>query len=47
MTFAGDGTEEDEVIDGYVAEVKGKIGQLIERGRRLRGELPQLPAGRG
>jgi 1-acyl-sn-glycerol-3-phosphate acyltransferase len=40
MVFSGDGTEEDEVIEGYVAEVKGKIAQLIERGRRLRGELP-------
>ena len=39
MTFSGDGTEEDEVIEGYVAEVKGKIAQRIERGQRLRGEL--------
>jgi 1-acyl-sn-glycerol-3-phosphate acyltransferase len=41
MRFSGDGTEEDDVIEGYVAEVKGKIAQLIDRGRRLRGELPK------
>jgi 1-acyl-sn-glycerol-3-phosphate acyltransferase len=43
MSFAGTGNEEDEVIEAYVAEVKGSIAQLIERGRRLRGELPRLP----
>jgi len=42
MTFAGTGAEEDDVIEGYVAEVKGRIAQLIEQGRRLRGELPRL-----
>ena len=42
MTFAGTGAEEDDVIEGYVAEVKGRIAQLIERGRRERGELPKL-----
>jgi 1-acyl-sn-glycerol-3-phosphate acyltransferase len=41
MTFAGTGSEEDDVIEGYVAEVKGRIAQLIEEGRRLRGELPR------
>lgn len=41
MRFSGDGTEEDDVIEGYVAEVKGRIALLIERGRRLRGELPK------
>ena len=39
MVFSGDGSEEDDVIEGYVAQVKGKIADLIERGRRLRGEL--------
>ena len=44
LRFAGDGTEEDDVIDGYVAEVKGKIAQLIQRGRQIRGELPKQAA---
>jgi len=43
MMFVGTGAEEDDVIEGYVAEVKGRIAQLIERGRRVRGELPKLP----
>ncbi len=42
MVFTGTGAEEDDVIEGYVAEVKGKIAQLIDRGRRIRGELPRL-----
>jgi 1-acyl-sn-glycerol-3-phosphate acyltransferase len=42
MVFHGTGAEEDDVIEGYVAEVKGRIAQLIERGRRVRGELPRL-----
>ncbi len=42
MSFTGTGAEEDDVIEGYVDEVKGRIAQLIERGRRLRGELPKL-----
>ncbi len=42
MSFSGTGAEEDDVIESYVAEVKGRIAQLIERGRRMRGELPQL-----
>jgi len=39
MIFEGNGSEEDDVIEGYVAQVKGKIAGLIERGRRLRGEI--------
>ena len=42
MRFAGNGSEEDDVIDGYVEQVKSKIAALIEEGRRLRGELPAL-----
>jgi 1-acyl-sn-glycerol-3-phosphate acyltransferase len=42
IVFEGDGNEEDDVIEAYVAQVKGKIAQLIDRGRRLRGELPAL-----
>jgi len=42
IMFDGDGNEEDDVIEEYVAQVKGKIAQLIDRGRRLRGELPAL-----
>ena len=40
MIFEGTGSEEDDVIDGYVAQVKAKIATLIDRGRRLRGETP-------
>ncbi len=36
MRFDGDGTERDPVIEGYVDEVKQRITQLIEEGRRLR-----------
>lgn len=36
MRFEGSGNEEDEVIFGYVQEVKGRIAGLIEEGRRLR-----------
>jgi 1-acyl-sn-glycerol-3-phosphate acyltransferase len=32
MVFRGTGSEEDEVISGYVAQVKGTIEHLIERG---------------
>ncbi len=30
MVFEGDGSEEDEVVQGYVDQVKGRIGALIE-----------------
>jgi len=36
MHFEGDGSEDDEVIFGYVEEVKESITALIERGRKLR-----------
>ena len=39
MTFEGDGTEADEVIEGYVEQVKDRIRSLIEQGRRERGSL--------
>jgi 1-acyl-sn-glycerol-3-phosphate acyltransferase len=39
MMFEGNGSEEDDVILGYVAQVKAKIATLIERGRRIRGEI--------
>jgi 1-acyl-sn-glycerol-3-phosphate acyltransferase len=34
LAFAGDGTEEDSVIEGYVNEVKLTIAGLIEEGRK-------------
>jgi hypothetical protein len=37
MTFTGTGREEDEVITGWVDEVKGRIASLLERG--VSGEL--------
>lgn len=36
MIFSGTGTEEDEVIAGYVEEVKARIAALIESGRQRR-----------
>jgi 1-acyl-sn-glycerol-3-phosphate acyltransferase len=36
MIFEGNGTEDDEVIAGYVEQVRGRIADLIEVGRRLR-----------
>jgi 1-acyl-sn-glycerol-3-phosphate acyltransferase len=36
LEFEGDGTEDDEVIFGYVEQVKSTIAELIERGRRIR-----------
>jgi 1-acyl-sn-glycerol-3-phosphate acyltransferase len=38
MWFSGTGTEEDEVITGYVDQVKAKIAELIELGRQRRRE---------
>lgn len=47
MLFEGDGSEADETIERYVAQVKDRIRQLIERGRAERrsvfgDRLPQL-----
>jgi 1-acyl-sn-glycerol-3-phosphate acyltransferase len=36
MVFEGTGTEGDEVIGGYVEQVKARIASLIERGREER-----------
>ena len=36
LVFSGTGSEEDEVIGAYVAQVKESIARLIEHGRRLR-----------
>jgi len=38
MIFEGTGTEEDEVIGGYVDQVKARIAALIEVGRQRRRE---------
>jgi hypothetical protein len=47
MIFAGNGTEEDEVISGYVDQVKARIAALIEMGRKHRmGLLPAAQEGR-
>ncbi len=43
FTFTGDGTEDDEVIAGYVAEVKRTIARLIADGRT---PAPALPSAR-
>lgn len=42
MVFEGTGDEEDGVIHEHVARVKVRIGELIERGQRLRGGGRQL-----
>lgn len=36
MRFAGTGGEDDEVIEGYVQEVKARIAELVARGRPRR-----------
>ena len=36
MTFSGDASEEDAVIEEKVEEVKRAIAALLERGRRER-----------
>ncbi len=38
MRFDGDGSEDDAVIEGWVAQVKDRIATLIEDGRRARGD---------
>jgi len=40
LHFTGDGTEEDEVILGYVEEVKRSIARLIQEGRTPAFSLP-------
>lgn len=39
ITFEGTGNERDDVIEDYVAEVRGKIEGLIASGRRIHGSL--------
>ncbi len=40
MRFEGDGSEPDEIVLGYVEQVRGRIAWLIEQGRALRnGEI--------
>jgi 1-acyl-sn-glycerol-3-phosphate acyltransferase len=43
VRFSGDGSEEDSVIEGYVADVKGRIAALLDDGvkRRAAGEFPR------
>lgn len=36
MTFDGDGSEEDDVVEAWVGQVKSKIARLIAEGRRRR-----------
>jgi len=36
MRFEGTGAEDDDVIEGYVEQVKAKIASLIEEGRAMR-----------
>jgi 1-acyl-sn-glycerol-3-phosphate acyltransferase len=40
MMFSGTGSEDDEVINGYVAQVKARIAALMEIGRREREAKP-------
>jgi len=42
LTFQGNGNEEDEVIEGYVEQVKSTIAGLIENGRAQRGKQRRL-----
>ena len=37
MHFEGTGSEDDEVVERYVAQVKARIQGLVEEGRRERG----------
>jgi 1-acyl-sn-glycerol-3-phosphate acyltransferase len=39
MTFSGTGSEDDEVIGSYVEQVKARIAEFIELGRKARGGL--------
>jgi hypothetical protein len=42
MFFDGTGSEEDEVVYGYVEQVKERIAELIDAGRRRRKGEPAL-----
>jgi hypothetical protein len=42
MFFEGTGSEEDEVVHGYVEQVKERIAELIDAGRRRRKGEPAL-----
>lgn len=45
MVFEGTGREEDEVILGYVAQVKDRIAELLDQGSRIRrGRSAQVQA---
>jgi len=50
MHFEGDGSEPDNVIDAYIAEVRDRITKLIEIGRKRRtspfslARMPESPA---
>jgi 1-acyl-sn-glycerol-3-phosphate acyltransferase len=45
MVFEGTGNESDEVICGYVRQVKVRLAQLIAEGLRERGEEPPADPG--
>jgi hypothetical protein len=36
LMFHGTGAESDSIVEGYVEEVRTKIGEMIESGRRRR-----------
>jgi hypothetical protein len=36
LLFEGDGSEDDDVIQGYVEQVKSAIAALIDEGREVR-----------
>lgn len=39
MVFEGTGSESDEVIEGYVEQLKARIAELINQGRRMRRKM--------
>jgi 1-acyl-sn-glycerol-3-phosphate acyltransferase len=45
LVFSGSGAEDDEVILGYVDQVKARIAALLDAGRRGMGQSPALPGG--
>ena len=45
MVFKGDGNEEDSVVQGYVEQVKSRIAELIEDGRKSRHRRKHSEAG--
>ncbi len=42
LVFTGSGDEDDEVINGHVENVKARIAELIEIGRRSRSDAASL-----